>query len=328
MVRTEFRSPQGSILGPLIFNIFINDLFFILLESNICNFADDNTLHVSAIKLDVLMDRLERAAKVAVKWFEYNGMKPNTKKCHLLVCGNKVECMLAKIGNENIIEKDTVKLLGMSIDSTLTFNEHMDLICKTASKKVNALSRQCSILPFHRRKVLMNAFFDSQFSYCPLIWMFHNRTVNNRINKLHFRALRLIYRDYNATFEELLVKDESATIHQRNLQSLATEIFKTIHGLSPPFMKQIFCINENLCSENVSGNTRGRPQFYNPNNPRKVNTGLETLGHLGPKIWKLVPNDTKDATSLPMFKNKIKKHKFLKCPCRLCKMYISNVGYI
>ena len=92
--------PQGSILGPLLFNIFINDLFFILLEAGICNFVDDNTLHLSALRLDILMDRLERAAKTALEWFEYNGMKLNASKCHLLVCGYKCENMIAKIGIE------------------------------------------------------------------------------------------------------------------------------------------------------------------------------------------------------------------------------------
>ena len=99
--------------------------------------------------------------------------------------------------------------------------------------------------------MLMNAFFDSQFSYCPLIWMFHKRSINAKINNIQFRALRLIYRDENATFEELLTKDGSVTTHQHNLQNLAIEMFKSINGQS-----SIFSINEDLGSENVSAHTR------------------------------------------------------------------------
>ena len=76
---------------------------------------------------------LERAVKITLEWFEYNYMRLNASKCHLLVCGHKFENMIAKIGNENIIETHSVKLLGMSIDSELTFGKHMDIICKTAS---------------------------------------------------------------------------------------------------------------------------------------------------------------------------------------------------
>ena len=77
-----------------------------------------------------------------------------------------------------------------------------------------------------KRKVLMKAFITSQFSYCPLIWMFHSRTLNNRINNIHERALRLAYNDNQSSFKELLEKDHSVTVHHKNLQALATEIFK------------------------------------------------------------------------------------------------------
>ena len=98
----------------------------------------------------------------------------------------------------------------------------------------------------------MKAFVISQFNYCPLIWMFHNRALNNRINKIHERALRLVYQNKNLSFSELLELDNAVTIHQRNLQVLVTEIFKVKNNLSPEIMKQIFDFQEpyyNLHSE-------------------------------------------------------------------------------
>ena len=91
-----------------------------------------------------------------------------------------------------------------------------------------------------QRRSIMRAFICSQFGYYPLVWMFHSRKINNRVNSLHERVLRVVYRDYNATFSELLSKDKSVTIHQRNLQLLATEIFKTKNELNPKIMKEIF----------------------------------------------------------------------------------------
>ena len=82
----------------------------------------------------------------------------------------------------------------------------------------------------------MKAFIASEFGYCPLVWMFHSRKLNSRVNKLHERALRIVYQDYASSFTELLEKDNSTTIHNRNIQLLAT---KVKNGLSLPFMNEI-----------------------------------------------------------------------------------------
>ena len=134
-------------------------------------------------------------------------MKLNSSKCKLLVCGHKFENMICKIENDNVLETHMVKLLGIEIDSKLTFSHHVNTLCKKVSQKLNALSRLCKLLPFYRRKMLMQAFFNSQFSYCPLVWMFHNRQLNTRINNLHYRVLRMVYQDQVTSFEELLYKE-------------------------------------------------------------------------------------------------------------------------
>ena len=118
----------------------------------------------------------------------------------------------------------TVKLLGVTLDNKLNFHEHVSNICKKANLKLHALARISNYMSQNKLRTLMKAFVESQFGYCPLIWMFHSRTLNNRINSMHERALRLVYKHSNLTFEELLRKDNSFSIHHRNLQKLATEI--------------------------------------------------------------------------------------------------------
>ena len=319
--------PQGSVLGPLLFNIFINDLFFSILI-DICNYADDNTPYTVDKSLDVLMRRLEHAIKSASEWFYCNGMKLNLGKCNLIVCGNKFESMICKVENTMVVETHVVKLLGVTIESELTFNKHMEKICKKASQKLNALSRLCSLIPFAQRKLLMNAFFDSQFSHCPLIWMLHNRQVNTKINNLHYRALRIMYSDEASSFAELLNKDGTVTVHHRNLQFLVTEMYKVFKDMSPTFMKDIFPKHGNAFTENVSSNTRSRVNFYNPYNPKTVKYGLETLRSLGPKLWTMIPSETRNSTSLSVFKMKIKKWVPNSCPCRLCKSYVPGLGFL
>ena len=88
--------------------------------------------------------------------------------------------------------------------------------------------------------MIVRAFITSQFSYCPLVWMCHSRTVNNKINKLQKRAFRLVYNDRQLTIEELLDKDKSLSIHHRNLQVLATEMFKLYSNVAPDIMNNVF----------------------------------------------------------------------------------------
>ena len=106
-------------------------------------------------------------------------MKPNGDKRHLLVTTEK--SVSINIDGSNVKNKKEQKLLGIKFDSSLSFKGHMTSLCKKASQKLHALAITVSYLDLPKRKVLMKAFITSQFSYCPLIWMFHSRTLNNRI---------------------------------------------------------------------------------------------------------------------------------------------------
>ena len=152
------------------------------------------------------MEKLEGATEKALIWFKNNGMKMNSDKCHLLISGHKHEVFIANVGGKQVIESNKVRLFGIDLDSKLSFTDHLDNILCKASSKLNALSRLCVLLPFHRKRTLMHAFILSQFKHCPLIWMCHNRGMNHKINNLHCRALRMVYNDYVSSFDQLLEK--------------------------------------------------------------------------------------------------------------------------
>ena len=168
----------------------------------------------------------------------------------------------------------------------------------------------------------MNAFIFSQFGYCPLVWMFHSRKLNNRINNIHERALRIVYRDYQSTFQQLSKQIKSVSIHQRNLQILATEIFKTKNGLNPVMM-------EDVSKFKSLAYIYRNAETLNRSNVNSVKYGTETITFFGAKTWKILPNVCKKLISLSSrFKSKIKNWETDQCPCRLCKTYNQRVGFI
>ena len=128
-------------------------------------------------------------------------MKMNPDNCHLLVARHKWELVWATIDDIKIWEEESVKLLGVTIDNKLRFDDHLSEVCKKAEIKLSALTRIFRFLSFDKRLLLVKGFFESQFKYCPLVWMFCSRKNNNNINALHKRALMLIYEDYNSTLK-------------------------------------------------------------------------------------------------------------------------------
>ena len=311
--------PQGSVLGPLLFNIYLNDLFFVLDGIDICNFADDTTPYICGKNLSEVLEELEKHSEKALQWFEYNFMKMNPDKCHLLISGYKHEVCFASLDSNIIWEDNTVKLLGITIDRDLKFDTHITNICDKASKKLCALMRLSKILSVEKRRALFKAFIESQFKYCPLVWMMHSRDANNKINKIHERALRFVYKDYESTFDELLNKDGSFSVHHCNIQLLATEVFKSLKGLANKLTSEIFSLNS---QNGTDDKLIAKPQI------NTVSKGENSLAYFGHYVWNMVPTNIKCVKTVTEFKNKIRSWKPSKCLCKLCKPYISGVGYV
>ena len=179
------------------------------------------------------------------------------------------------VGPHKIWKSNVVKILGGSVEASLKFNIHGESIRNKAGRKLTVLARMSNILSLPKMTLLIKSFFESQFAYCPSVWMLYNISLNKRINKLHERALRILYKDDISTFEQLLTKDESVTMHHRNMQKLAIEMYKIKYNILPcPIAEFISKRDIHYKMREVSVFERKR---------HKVLCGSETLRILGPR---------------------------------------------
>ena len=149
------------------------------------------------------------------------------------------------------------------------------------------------------RKTLYKAFVESQFKCCSLTWMFHGHKTNYKINRLQERALRLIYNDHISSFEELLIKDDTFTIHEQNIQNLAIEVFNALNDLSTPDFLELFQLNESLYRLWSNG-----PQKFCIPNMNSVRFDKSSIRYFGPVFWNSIPVEIKNANILSSFKKK------------------------
>ena len=224
------------------------------------------------------------------------------------------------IDNNMIETTNYVELLGIKRYNELKFNDHISELCSKASMQLNAISRLKNYIGQKELEIVINSFIYSNFNYCPLVWMFCLRASNNKINKIHERALRVCQNDYVSTFENLLYNTNSLDIHSK-IQKLMIEIYKCLNHFSPPIMKNFFTIRENCY------NLRNFRDLES-GSVKTVNCGLNTILYRGPQLWQQVPEYIKNSENLNLFKSRLKSWQNFDCPCNTCKTYIKGLGYM
>ena len=174
--------PQGSIMGPLLFNVFINDIFQAVGRSSLYTYADDNTLSYAQHNAETVIHTLQQDCSSLFHWFQEIQMI-NSKLSVLAKRGNGVITDF-KCGTTQVKCEDSVVLLGIELDHMLTFNDHITDICKKSARQLEVLTRLGHLLTLQGKVAIFKSFISPNFNYCPLIWHFCSQCNTNKLEKV------------------------------------------------------------------------------------------------------------------------------------------------
>ena len=237
--------PHGSVLGPLLFNVFMIDFFFKLCDRcSLYNYADGNTISISHSDTDELKRQLQVCTETAIQWLESNQMQVNPSTFQLMIIYSRLTPgpIELTIRNQVIQSVEYVKFLGIHIHNKLSFDKHISTLCKRASQQCNALKRIAKYLSKESKECLLNAFILPNFMYGNLVWHFCSKQSVVRIDKINRKALRIVVNDYTLPYPDLLSTMKRCPLYVSRLKSMATEMFKSMTHNSPTFIENLFTV--------------------------------------------------------------------------------------
>jgi len=303
--------PQGSILGPVLFNVFMNDLFSTIKTASLHNYADDNSISATARSKSEVIQILTKESSLAMTWFAENMMEANASKFQALFlnCENPV---IFKINNEEIVSESNVKLLGVHLDAKLNFRHHVSILCRKASAQLRVLQRLSQHLDTSSKMQIFRSFVLSHFMYCCLVWHFCGAQYTKKIERIQYRALKFVYGDFSSTYEDLLKKAGLPTLELSRLRSILNLVYKCVNKLSPPFLWDLYR------ERTVTYNLRNRNKVQRVH-CRTIKNGLQSISQLGSKLWNELNDSIKNIPDLKVFQKTISNWIPSECNCVSCR---------
>jgi len=293
--------PQGSLTGPLLFNIFLNDFLFLMERyCTVYNYADDNSLSFTHSDVHIMKNVLEECSVKAIAWFRANHMQANPNKFQAMVLHRSLKPSVTfTIENSHITPSVSVKLLGVLVDNNLSFDHHISLLSQKAAKQVNAFGRISKNLSTECKMNVMNAFILSNFSYCALVYHFCSVKNQRKLEKLQERALRIVFNDYLCEYSQLLDRAKMDSLYVKRCKKIMEHIFKALHHLSPLFAEDFYVLKE-MSYQLRNHKTVKIPKF------NTVHFGQRSMKYQASKLWNSLPFAMTEIDDLECFKDALR----------------------
>ena len=299
--------PQGSVLGPLLFLIYINDLQACLSTSSPMMYADDTCLTVSSNDPKDLELKLNNELRKVQTWLRANKLTLNVKKTKFLILGSQARLsnlnyrFNIQINGQSIERMYSYRYLGLEIDESLNWQVHIETICKKISASLGALKRIRTFVPQNTLILMYKALVLPYSDYCSEVWGCLGKTLSEKLQKLQNRAGRIItFSDYDVRSADILHSLGWETLDQRRAKQLATSIYKAVNNLYPNELNTIFESTSQVHSHNLRGSSHS---MFTPR-PR-TEAGKRSFGYRGAVLWNDLPDEIRSQASIFLFKNKL-----------------------
>ena len=297
---TSVGVPQGSVLGPLLFNIFMNDLVYAVKQSRLSAYADDTQIFFADSTPEKVEEVINADLARVDQWYEQNGMRRNTSKYQAIVMGKTQVKPQFHCENIAIPITEDLEMLGVTVDDKMKFEKHIAKICRKVSQQIAVLKRMKKILPFETRKCLYLAFIIPHFNYCSETWHFCNKRAIAKLEKVNERALRFVFNEKQRPYSELLDKIGLPSLENQRLAKIVCTVFNVINSEHAPKS-----IKELIGFRNNKYNLRGSEILKRP----KASTttyGLKSWRFTAPKLWNSLPDSSRTVRTFKAFKNSIR----------------------